>query len=135
VPSPDSTRVPGSPLVLTRGEPTEIIVHNRFEFPLSVHWHGLELRSLYDGVGGWSGHPGTTRPPIPPGDSARVLITPRRAGTFMYHIHGEAGHELSQGAGRGVVHQRPDVARARFIHIDIMIIDGLDSELMARPLR
>jgi manganese oxidase len=96
-PPPDSTRVPGSPLVLTRGEPTEIVVHNRFDFPLSVHWHGLELRSLYDGVGGWSGHPGMTRPPIAPGDSARVLITPRRAGTFMYHIHGEAGHELSQG--------------------------------------
>jgi manganese oxidase len=97
VPPPDSTQVPGSPLVLTRGELTEIVVHNRFDFPLSVHWHGLELRSLYDGVGGWSGHPGMTRPPIAPGDSVRVLITPRRAGTFMYHIHGEAGHELSQG--------------------------------------
>jgi hypothetical protein len=26
-----------------------------------------------------------------------VLITPPRAGTFMYHTHGEPGHELSQG--------------------------------------
>jgi hypothetical protein len=25
--------------------------------------------------------------------------------------------------------------RLRFIHIDIMMIDGLDSELLARPLR
>jgi FtsP/CotA-like multicopper oxidase with cupredoxin domain len=96
-PPRDSTRVPGSPLVLTRGEPTEIVVHNRLDFPLSVHWHGLELRSLYDGVGGWSGRPGATRPPIPPGDSARVIIAPVRAGTFMYHTHGEPGHELSQG--------------------------------------
>ena len=96
-PAPDSTRVPGSPLVLYRGEPTEIVVHNRLDFPLSVHWHGLELRSLYDGVGGWSGYPGTTRPPIAAGDSVRVLITPPRAGSFMYHTHGEPGHELSQG--------------------------------------
>jgi manganese oxidase len=96
-PAPDSTHVPGSPLVLTQGEPTEIIVHNRLGIPLSVHWHGLELRSLYDGVGGWSGHPGATRPPIAPGDSVRVLITPPRAGSFMYHVHGEPGHELSQG--------------------------------------
>lgn len=96
-PAPDSTVVPGSPLVLTRGEPTEIVVHNRLGMPLSVHWHGLELRSLYDGVGGWSGRPGATRPPIAPGDSARVLIAPPRAGTFMYHVHGEPGHELSQG--------------------------------------
>ncbi|HUF90341.1 MAG TPA: multicopper oxidase domain-containing protein, partial [Gemmatimonadota bacterium] len=96
-PAPDSTRVPGSPLVLTQGEPTEIVVRNRLDFPLAVHWHGLELRSLYDGVGGWSGYPGATRPPIPPGDSVRVLITPPRAGTFIYHIHGEPGHELSKG--------------------------------------
>lgn len=96
-PSSDSTRVPGSPLVLTRDEPTEIVVHNRLDIPLAVHWHGLELRSRYDGVGGWSGYPGATRPPIAPGDSARVLITPPRAGSFMYHVHGEPGHELSQG--------------------------------------
>ncbi|HUE77830.1 MAG TPA: multicopper oxidase domain-containing protein [Longimicrobiales bacterium] len=96
-PAPDSTRVPGSPLVLTRDEPTEIVVHNRLGIPLSVHWHGLELRSVYDGVGGWSGYPGAVRPPIEPGDSVRVLITPPRAGSFMYHIHGEPGHELSQG--------------------------------------
>ncbi len=96
-PPMDSTSVPGSPLVLTRGEPTEIVVHNRLDFPLSVHWHGLELRSLYDGVGGWSGYPGSVRPPIAPGDSVRVLIQPLRAGTFMYHVHGEPGHELSQG--------------------------------------
>ncbi len=96
-PARDSTVVPGSPIVLTRGEPTEIIVHNRMDMPLSVHWHGLELRSLYDGVGHWSGSPGAARAPIPPGDSARVLITPPRAGTFMYHTHGEAGPGLSQG--------------------------------------
>ncbi len=96
-PPPDSTRVPGSPLVLHRGEPTEIVVHNRLESALSVHWHGLELRSRYDGVGHWSGLPGAMQPPILPGESGSVLIQPQRAGSFIYHIHGEVGHELSQG--------------------------------------
>jgi FtsP/CotA-like multicopper oxidase with cupredoxin domain len=96
-PGADSIRVPGSPIVLTRGEPAEIVVHNRLDVPIAVHWHGLELRSLYDGVGHWSGMPGAVRPPIPPSDSASVIIEPRRAGTFMYHIHGETGHELTQG--------------------------------------
>jgi hypothetical protein len=73
------------------------MVHNRFDFPFAVHWHGLELRSEYDGVGYWSGVPGATRPPVMPGDSMAVLITPPRAGSFMYHIHGEMGHELPQG--------------------------------------
>jgi manganese oxidase len=96
-PPPDSTVVPGSTLVLTRGEATEIVVHNRLDIPLSVHWHGLELRSLYDGVGHWSGSPGSVRPPIEPGGSQRVVIEPVRAGTFFYHTHGEPGHELAQG--------------------------------------
>jgi len=110
-PPPDSTRVPGSPLILYRGEPVEIIVHNRLDFPLSVHWHGLEIQSLYDGVGGWSGRPGNTRPPIAPGDSVGVVITPPRAGSFMYHTHGEPGLELSQGLYGPLLVLEPGEAR------------------------
>lgn len=96
-PAPDSILVSGSPLVLTRGEPTRIVVHNRLPIPLGVHWHGMELQSYYDGVGNWSGAPGKMRAPIPAGDSVSVYMTPPRAGTFMYHIHGEPGNELQQG--------------------------------------
>ena len=46
---------PGAPLVLTRGEPTEITVVNRMTAPTAMHWHGIELDSYYDGVPGWSG--------------------------------------------------------------------------------
>lgn len=97
VPAADSMPGPSSTLVLRRDEATEIVVHNRYSQPLSVHWHGLELPSLYDGVGGWSGPPDATRPPVAPGDSIRVVLRPPRAGTFMYHTHGESGHELAQG--------------------------------------
>jgi FtsP/CotA-like multicopper oxidase with cupredoxin domain len=97
VPALDSLRVPGSPLILTRDEMTEIVVHNRLEFPFGVHWHGLELESRYDGVADWSGSPGSTIPPIPPGDSLAVHIDPPRAGTFIYHVHSEPGHQLAQG--------------------------------------
>ncbi len=96
-PAPDSIIVPGSPLVLRRDEPTRIVVHNRLPFALAVHWHGMELQSYYDGVAHWSGAPGGTRAPIAAGDSISVYITPPRAGTFMYHTHGEAGAELAQG--------------------------------------
>ncbi len=96
-PARDSIVVPGSPLILERGEPTRIVVHNRLPFPLGVHWHGLELESYYDGVGNWSGQPGNTRGMIPPSDTMSVYITPPRAGTFMYHTHGELGAELARG--------------------------------------
>ncbi|HKG93746.1 MAG TPA: multicopper oxidase domain-containing protein [Gemmatimonadaceae bacterium] len=96
-PARDSVRAPGSPIVLTRGEPVQITVFNRLTMPLSVHWHGLELESFFDGVGDWSGSAGSIAPPIAPGDSFVVRLTPPRAGTFMYHVHGEDGHELAAG--------------------------------------
>jgi manganese oxidase len=96
-PASDSVRFPGSPIVLTRGEPTEIVVHNRANVALGVHWHGLELESRGDGVPGWSGSPGATTRAVPPNDSLAVRITPPRAGTFMYHVHSEPGHQLAQG--------------------------------------
>jgi FtsP/CotA-like multicopper oxidase with cupredoxin domain len=65
--------------------------------PLGVHWHGLELESWADGVPGWSGEPGAVRPAIAPDSSFTVRMTPPRAGTFMYHVHSEPGHQLAQG--------------------------------------
>jgi manganese oxidase len=96
-PKPDSIRFPGSTIVLTRGERTEIVLHNQADVPLGVHWHGLELESRSDGVPGWSGAPGAVTPAVTPGDSLVVRITARRSGTFMYHVHSEPGHQLAQG--------------------------------------
>jgi FtsP/CotA-like multicopper oxidase with cupredoxin domain len=97
VPGPDSLTFPGSPIILTRAEPTEITVHNQTDVPLGVHWHGLELESWSDGVPGWSGVPGSVIPAVQPGSSFSVRMTPPRSGTFMYHVHSEPGHQLAQG--------------------------------------
>jgi manganese oxidase len=83
--------------MLWRGEPSEIMVHNNADVALGVHWHGLELESWADGVPGWSGHADAIRHAIAPGSSFAVRMTPPRAGTFMYHVHSEPGHQLSQG--------------------------------------
>lgn len=80
-------RVPGPPLLLTRGEPTAITVVNRLPEPTSVHWHGLELQSYSDGVPGWSGSGSRVAPMIEPGDSFTAHLVLRRAGTFIYHTH------------------------------------------------
>ena len=96
-PALDSIRIPGSPLILTRGEPVRIAVHNRLTTPISVHWHGIELDSYFDGVGGFSGAGSRIAPMIAPKDSFVVRFTPPRAGTFMYHVHGERGEELASG--------------------------------------
>jgi manganese oxidase len=107
-PAPDSIRLPGAPILLTRGEPVEITVLNRLAQPLAVHWHGLELESYFDGVAGWSGQSGSIAPAIAPGDSFVVRLTPPRAGTFIYHVHNEHGEELASGLYGALLVLDPD---------------------------
>jgi FtsP/CotA-like multicopper oxidase with cupredoxin domain len=97
VPASDSVQIPGPVLVLTRGALTEITVVNRLPYRTTVHWHGIELESYYDGVGGWSGATGRLAPLLAPGDSFVVRIRPPRAGTFIYHTHVRENMEFNQG--------------------------------------
>jgi manganese oxidase len=96
-PRPDSVDVPTAPLVLTRGTTTAITVVNRLVDPTTVHWHGMELESVFDGVSGWSRSGSIIAPLVAPGDSFTVVFTPPRAGTFIYHTHMDAGPQLPQG--------------------------------------
>lgn len=96
-PASDSIRIPGTPILLTRDEPVEVTIVSRVPHPISVHWHGMELDSYYDGVPGWSGLRDRIAQAIPPGDSFVVRFTPDRAGTFIYHTHAEEAEQLSSG--------------------------------------
>jgi hypothetical protein len=96
-PAADSVVSPGTPLVLVRGERTAITVVNRLREPTTVHWHGMELESLFDGVAGWSGARTSLAPLVAPGDSFAVAFTPPRAGTFIYHTHMDEGSQLRTG--------------------------------------
>ena len=87
----------GNPLVLTRGEPAEIEIVNQLKEPTTVHWHGIELDSPYDGVPDWSGSGKQTTPPIAPGSSYIARMTPPRAGTFIYHSHWHEQKQLGEG--------------------------------------
>lgn len=96
-PAADSIQGVGSTLVLRRNEPTEITVRNLTRSATSIHWHGIELESFFDGVGDWSGWGTRVARPIAPGDSFVVRITPPRAGTFIYHTHVAEGIALASG--------------------------------------
>jgi FtsP/CotA-like multicopper oxidase with cupredoxin domain len=85
--------LPGPTIVVHRGEPVSIMVVNQLAEPTSVHWHGIELESYFDGVPGFSGQSPQISPVIEPKDSFEVRFTPPRSGTFIYHTH---AHELRQ---------------------------------------
>jgi len=96
----------GPPIVVTRGEPTEITVVNRLDAPTTIHWHGIELNSYYDGVvGGGVGDQVT--PAIQPGASFVARFTPSRAGTFIYHTHAADPNQLSGGVYGGLIVLEP----------------------------
>jgi manganese oxidase len=84
---PSAFSSPGPPLILMRDETTQITVVNGIAQPTSIHWHGMELESVYDGVAGWARTGSRIAPLIAPGDSFIVQMTPPRAGTYMYHTH------------------------------------------------
>jgi FtsP/CotA-like multicopper oxidase with cupredoxin domain len=84
-------------MVLTRNQPVAIHITNRLDEDTSVHWHGIELESYYDGVAGWGGDGPKVTPMIAPGKSFDVVFAPPRAGTFMYHTHMNDLSQLSSG--------------------------------------
>lgn len=96
-PARDSVRPWAPTIVLHQGEPTSIWVVNRSSQATAVHWHGLEIESPFDGVVGVGGYAGSPAPPIMPGDSFEVRVTPPRSGSFMYHTH--MNELVQQGGG------------------------------------
>ncbi|CAN5420543.1 hypothetical protein BH10BAC3_BH10BAC3_28330 [soil metagenome] len=84
---PARYNIPGPPLVLTKDEPVAIKVINKLKEATSMHWHGLEIESYFDGVAGWGNKGNLLAPIIQPGDSFTVHLTPPRAGTYIYHTH------------------------------------------------
>lgn len=106
-PRPDSLMLPGSTLVLTRGQPTDIVVTNRLREPTAIHWHGIELESFSDGVAGWSGAGDNLAPSVMPGDSFVAHLTLPRAGTFMYHTHLNDLEQITSGLYGAIVVLEP----------------------------
>ncbi len=106
-PAPDSVELPGSVIVLTRNQPTDIIVVNRLKEATSVHWHGIELESYSDGVPGWSGSATRLAPVIAANDSFTAHLTLPRAGTFIYHTHLDDVEQLTSGLYGAIVVLEP----------------------------
>ncbi|HEY7096650.1 MAG TPA: multicopper oxidase domain-containing protein, partial [Terriglobales bacterium] len=76
---------------------TDIEVKNESSKPTTIHWHGIEIESYYDGVAGWTGSPDQPSPVILPGTSFVARMTPPRAGTFIYHTHWHDDVQLLNG--------------------------------------
>ena len=87
----------GPPIVLEQHQPVEIAVVNRLKEATSIHWHGIELESYYDGVPEWGGIGRKKTPPVEPGRTFVARMIPSRPGTFIYHTHWHDNIQLTGG--------------------------------------
>jgi FtsP/CotA-like multicopper oxidase with cupredoxin domain len=123
----DRISTPGPALVLRRNEPVEITVVNHLGESTAVHWHGMELDSLYDGVHGWSGIDAQLAPLIESEGSFVVRFTPPRTGTFIYHTHLHDQRQLPFGLyGPLIVVDPQETFDPETDHVLIVGRSGLD---------
>lgn len=80
---------PGPLIRATAGDMLRIQVDNQLPTDTSVHWHGIALRNVADGV------PGLTQDPIVAGSSYLYEFTAPDPGTYFYHPH--VGVQLDRG--------------------------------------
>jgi FtsP/CotA-like multicopper oxidase with cupredoxin domain len=74
--------IPGPTLRFREGDTARIRVHNRLKHEeTSIHWHGLLLPNVQDGV------PYVTTPPIEAGTTHTFEFPLKHAGTYWYHSH------------------------------------------------
>ncbi len=73
--------IPGPTLRFTEGDRAVIRVRNEMDEETSVHWHGILLPNIMDGV------PYVTTPPIRPGGNFTYEFDLIHSGTYWYHSH------------------------------------------------
>jgi FtsP/CotA-like multicopper oxidase with cupredoxin domain len=120
---------PGPALVLERGRPVAITIHNTLTHATSVHWHGIEVQSSYDdGVPHWGVDGDRVTPWIDPGSSFVAHFTPPRAGTFMYHTHFNDYAQLTAGLYGALLVVEPGQTLDATIDHTYVIGQGPDEE-------
>lgn len=73
---------PAPTLYWTEGEQVVVHVTNHMQEPSSVHWHGILVPGLMDGVKDFNGYPG-----IAAGKTFTYRFTVQQNGTYWYHSH------------------------------------------------
>ncbi len=79
--------IPGPVIRLKEGQQATLRVTNRLKEDTSIHWHGLLLPPVMDGV------PGVSFAGIKPGATFTYQFPVRQSGTYWFHSH-SSGQEL-----------------------------------------
>lgn len=80
---------PGPLIRANAGDLVRVHLDNQLPTDTTIHWHGIALRNVADGV------PGLTQDPVGPASSYTYEFTAPDPGTYFYHPH--VGVQLDRG--------------------------------------
>lgn len=96
-------QIPAPTLHFTEGDTAVIRVHNLLDEPTSIHWHGILVPNIQDGV------PYLTTAPAAPHATHTYTFPIIQNGTYWYHSH--AGLQEQEGLyGAFIIHKKKDDA-------------------------
>lgn len=110
---------PGTPIRFRKGEQFRVLVNNRLPEPTSIHWHGLLVPSLQDGV------PEVTQLPIPAGTSQYYEFLLKQSGTYWYHSH--QGVQEQAGLAGPLIIDDPDEAQ-EYDHDEVVFLSDVATQ-------
>jgi len=92
--------LPGPTLKAQVGDILKVSVKNNLPVETSIHWHGVLVPNIMDGV------PYITTPPIKPGETFFYEFPIKHAGTYWYHAH--SALQEQQGVYGALVFTQPE---------------------------
>lgn len=103
-------RAPSPTIRVEQGDTIQITLENTHYFPHTIHFHGVDHPFVDSDGEGNDGVPHTSEIPVMPGDSRTYEMTPRHAGTMIYHCHVQPHMHIMMGlAGLFVIEEnRPN---------------------------
>lgn len=120
--------IPGPVLRFKVGDVARIVVRNDLASEeTSIHWHGLLVPNLQDGV------PYLTTPPIRPGTSRTFEFPLTHAGTYWYHSH--TGLQEQRGVYGAIVIEPRDAPALAVDHDEVLILSDWTDESTTEVMR
>ena len=114
--------IPGPTLHVDQGSEITVQVANDGDVEATVHWHGLRLQNLYDGV------PQETQVPIVPGEAFTYKLRFPDPGLYWYHPHIREDFAQEMGLYAPIIVEPSD--SSYWPHVDRQLTITLDDVLI-----
>ncbi|ABA58959.1 Multicopper oxidase, type 3 [Nitrosococcus oceani ATCC 19707] len=90
-------RAPSPVIRVEQGDTIKITLENTHYLPHTIHFHGVDHPFVNAAGEGNDGVPQTSELPLMPGESRTYEMTPRHAGTMLYHCHVQPHAHIGMG--------------------------------------